>query len=144
METLDKAVSTEDFATEPRNVYVEAVKLEAILNALVEHKVESMKNRKSRVLSIQSSSSPKRLVSRLRIMSISSSSLKEKDYSDNSCQRLKYSPKKSNGHSKEMKKQIRINGNVTFYWTLIRLYSSLNLCRTQFKHYIFSLFINRG
>lgn len=94
MGSLDKAVSTEDFTTEPRNVYVESAKLEAILNALVEHKVESMKNKKSKVLNLHSSSSPKQLISRLRITSTSSSSLKDRDNSDNSSKRLKYSPKR--------------------------------------------------
>lgn len=111
MATLDKAVSTEDFTTEPTNVYVEAAKLEAILNALVEHKVESMKNEKSRVLTIHSNNSPKPLISRLRITSTtSSSSLKDRDYSDNSCKSLKYSPKRIGQHQKNGSRHIAKSG----------------------------------
>lgn len=107
METLDKAVSTEDFTTEPptRNVYVEAAKLEAILNALVDHKVESMKNEKTnRVLG-----SPKQLITRLRITSTSSSSLKDnRDNSDNSSsKRLKYSPAKGSKGQRDEAKEAR-------------------------------------
>lgn len=113
METLDKAVSTEDFSAENRNVYVEATRLEALLNALVEHKVESMKNQKSGMLSIQSGSSPKQLISRLRITS-SSSSLKERDNSDNSSsKRLKYSPKKvTEGSHRDPRRQIKKTGEI--------------------------------
>lgn len=108
METLDKAVSTEDFSTttEPRNVYVEAARLEALLNVLVEHKVESMKNEKSKVL-LSNIHSPKPFISRLRITSTSSSSLKDRDYSDNSCKRLKYSPKRRKEQLQDLRKQLR-------------------------------------
>lgn len=122
METLDKAVSTEDF-TESQNVCVEAARLEALLNALVEHKVESMKNEKSRMLSIQAGSSPKQLISRLRITSTSSSSLKDRDNSDNSsCKRLKYSPKRTVERHQDFHGQMKKAGAYSFFTKLYRVF----------------------
>lgn len=77
MEMADKAVSTEDLCSEPipHNTYLEVARLEAVLNTLVENKVEAIKNEIRSPPSLHSS--PKALINRLRITSTSTASSKE-------------------------------------------------------------------
>lgn len=78
MEMADKAVSTEDLCSEPipHNTYLEVARLEAVLNTLVENKVEAIKNE---IKSPSLHSSPKALINRLRITSTSTASSKDKE-----------------------------------------------------------------
>lgn len=78
MEMTDKAVSTEDLCAEPvtHNTYLEVARLEAVLNTLVENKVEAIKN-EIKLPSLHSS--PKALINRLRITSTSTASSKDKE-----------------------------------------------------------------
>lgn len=92
MATSDKAVSTEDFNFQSNSTSREAARLEAVLRALVEHKVETIKNDATKSSSIHSS--PSQIVRRLRILSTSSASLKDTDHSENTSSKAKNSKKK--------------------------------------------------
>lgn len=73
----DKAVSTEDLCADtPHNTCLEVARLEAVLNTLVENKVEAIKNE---IKAPSVHSSPKALINRLRITSTSTASSKEKE-----------------------------------------------------------------
>lgn len=95
MEVADKAVSTEDLCTKPLNsTCLEVARLEAVLNTLVNSKVEAIKN-ETRHLSIPSS--PKALINRLRLTSSSTVSSKEDNsnsISKNSIDKFKYTKRK--------------------------------------------------
>lgn len=75
---VDKAVSTEDLRYATRDVNLDVVRLEAVLNTLVENKVEAMKNEKSK--SSSSHSTPMAWDKRMqRITSSSTASDSHKD-----------------------------------------------------------------
>ncbi|KAG5879560.1 hypothetical protein JTB14_019856 [Gonioctena quinquepunctata] len=73
----DKAVSTEDLCTELKNQssVVDIARLEAILQTLVENKVEALKKEGRKASSVHSS--PRSILNRLRLTSSSSQSTKD-------------------------------------------------------------------
>lgn len=75
---VDKAVSTEDLSFETRDVNLDVARIEAVLNTLVENKVEAMKNDKTK--SSSSHSTPMTWDKRLqRITSTSTASSSHKE-----------------------------------------------------------------
>lgn len=72
--SLDKAVSTEDCPFDSGNRCMEAVKLEAVLKALVDHKVKTIKNNEFR--SLNRHANPRELVKHLMAFASSSSALR--------------------------------------------------------------------
>lgn len=77
MTMADKAVSTEDLCVidiEP-NAALGIARLEALLQTLVDNKVEALKNDNRKASSVHSS--PKSILTRLRLMSTSSQSIKD-------------------------------------------------------------------
>lgn len=79
MSMTDKAVSTEDLCTigTEQNAALGIARLEALLQTLVENKVEALKNDNRKASSVHSS--PKRILNRLRLTSSSSQSTKENE-----------------------------------------------------------------
>lgn len=113
MATSDKAVSTEDFNFQSNSTSREAARLEAVLRALVEHKVETIKNDATKSSSIHSS--PSQIVRRLRILSTSSASLKDTDRSENTSSKAKNSKKKIEHTSYKDSRAARRAGTAFIY-----------------------------
>lgn len=104
---VDKAVSTEDLRFATRDVNLDVARLEAVLNTLVENKVEAMKNEKTK-LSSSSHSTPmtwdKRL-QRITSSSTASSSHKENNHGYDPHQKFRhYHKKKVRGEYEKVKK----------------------------------------
>lgn len=81
MTSTDKAVSTEDLCCngldQNLSLGVDVARLEAILQTLVENKVEALKNDNRKSSSVHSS--PKSILNRLRLTSTSSQSIKDNE-----------------------------------------------------------------
>lgn len=79
MTMTDKAVSTEDLCTigTEETAALGIARLEALLQTLVENKVEALKNDNRKTSSVHSS--PKRILNRLRLTSSSSQSTKDNE-----------------------------------------------------------------
>lgn len=76
--SVDKAVSTEDLCMMTRDINLEVARLEAMLNTLVENKVEAMKADKPKQISNHSTpKSTKKRFQRITSSSTASSSHKE-------------------------------------------------------------------
>lgn len=104
--SFDKAVSTEDFCFDPGNRCIEVVKLEAVLNALVEHKVESIKN--NGIRSLNRHGNPRELVKRL--MTFTSSPLRLVYSTDTSRQSKNIRKPADTSYSRRDRKLNKISG----------------------------------
>ncbi|XP_030755719.1 uncharacterized protein LOC115882039 isoform X1 [Sitophilus oryzae] len=103
---LDKAVSTEDLCIEDIPTAIGVLKLDAILNTLVENKVESIKHENGKKSSLQSS--PKNLFNKLKCHASPKTTLKiegEKKKGTKRKEKKDRSPKAVPG-SKQFKRQV--------------------------------------
>lgn len=131
MEMADKAVSTEDLCSDPvpRNTYIEVARLEAVLNTLVENKVEAIKNE---IKSPSLHSSPKALIDRLRITSTSTTSSKDKDEHSGSYLSRRHSrdnrkrQRRKRSEEREKRHHNKHTGTNNFYFSLIKLLLIIN------------------
>lgn len=102
MDVADKSVATDDLPAAVYDTRAEVARLEAVLNSLVEQKVDAMKHSASgrKFIRAVSSASPKTLAKRLRIASLSTSIADRDRERDES---TRYSKRKRRRHQKAHK-----------------------------------------
>ncbi|XP_065169530.1 uncharacterized protein [Atheta coriaria] len=108
MDVADKSVATDDLPAAVYDTRAEVARLEAVLNSLVEQKVDAMKHSASgrKFIRAVSSASPKTLAKRLRIASLSTSIADRDRERDES---TRYSKRKRRRHQKAHKGGGRIS-----------------------------------